>query len=117
MEHVRSTPRGRSRRGKLRGIGCAVFIEPSGGGASPKEEVAIQFGASGNARVYALAGPSGQGHETVFPEIVAEVLGMDARSISLRASDPHGPPLVGGGHHRLALDDVARRRDGVRRAR
>jgi len=86
-----------ARRGKLRGIGCAIFIEPSGGGASPREQAAIQFDASGNARIYVLAGPSGQGHETVFPEIVAEVLGMDARRISLRASDPHGPQLAGEG--------------------
>ncbi|HEX9685005.1 MAG TPA: xanthine dehydrogenase family protein molybdopterin-binding subunit [Burkholderiales bacterium] len=86
-----------ARRGRLRGIGCAIFIEPSGGGASPREQAAIRFDASGSARVYALAGPSGQGHETVFPEIVAAVLGMDARSISLRASDPLGPKLAGEG--------------------
>lgn len=86
-----------ARRGKLRGIGCAIFIEPSGGGASPREQAAIRFDASGKARVYALAGPSGQGHETVFPEIVAQVLGMDARNITLRASDPLGPALAGEG--------------------
>jgi carbon-monoxide dehydrogenase large subunit len=86
-----------ARRGKLRGIGCAIFIEPSGGGASPREQAAIRFDASGKARVYALAGPSGQGHETVFPEIVAQVLGMDARDITLRASDPLGPALAGEG--------------------
>lgn len=86
-----------ARRGKLRGIGCAIFIEPSGGGASPREQAAIRFDASGKARVYALAGPSGQGHETVFPEIVAQVLGMDAGSITLRASDPLGPALAGEG--------------------
>ncbi|MGB7543773.1 MAG: xanthine dehydrogenase family protein molybdopterin-binding subunit [Burkholderiales bacterium] len=85
------------RRGKLRGIGCAVFVEPSGAGGGPKEEVAIKFGDSGDALVYALAGPSGQGHETVFPEIVAEVLGMSAEKFTLRASDPDGPPLVGEG--------------------
>jgi len=85
------------RRGKLRGIGCAVFIEPSGGGSAPKEEVALRFGDSGNASIYTLAGPSGQGHETVFPDIVAEVLGMNPEKVVLRASDPHGPPLAGNG--------------------
>jgi carbon-monoxide dehydrogenase large subunit len=86
-----------ARRGKLRGIGCAIFIEPSGGGASPREQAAIRFDAAGNARVYALAGPSGQGHETVFPEIVAQALGMEPRQIALRASDPLGPRLAGEG--------------------
>src|SRR5262245_47858731 len=83
--------------GKLRGIACAMFIEPSGGGSAPKEEVALKFGDSGNAAIYTLAGPSGQGHETVFPDIVGEVLGLDPDSIVLRASDPQGPVLAGNG--------------------
>ena len=85
------------RRKKLRGIGCAMFVEPSGAGALPKEEAAIKFGASGNAELYVLAGPSGQGHETVFPEIVADIFGFSAEDIVLKASDPDGPALVGGG--------------------
>ena len=83
--------------GKLRGIACCMFIEPSGGGSAPKEEVALKFGDSGNASIYTLAGPSGQGHETIFPDILAEVLGMDAEKLTLRASDPDGPVLVGNG--------------------
>ena len=85
------------KNGKLRGIGCAVFCESSGSGASPQEQAAIKFGESGNASLYVLAGPSGQGHETVFPEIVAEILGVHASTIELRASDPSGPQLMGGG--------------------
>src|SRR5204862_504598 len=85
------------KRGRLRGIGCAVFIEPSRGGAITKEEAAIKFGASGDASLFALSGASGQGHETVFPEIVAEIFGIDPGNIVLRASDPAGPALSGGG--------------------
>src|SRR3989475_9750338 len=85
------------RRGKLRGIGCAVFVEPAGAGGAPKEEAMIKFGESGNALLYALAGPSGQGHETVYPEVVGDALGMDPERITLRASDPEGPSLVGEG--------------------
>jgi len=85
------------KRGKLRGIGCAMFVEPAGAGSSPKEEVEIRFGDSGNASIYAVAGPSGQGHETVYPEVAAEILGMDAEKIFLRASDPDGPALIGDG--------------------
>jgi carbon-monoxide dehydrogenase large subunit len=84
-------------RGKLRGIGCAVFCEPSGAGAAPKEEAEIKFGDSGNATLHVLAGPSGQGHETVLPEVIGEILGLDPKSIELRASDPAGPQLMGGG--------------------
>src|SRR6266481_2873506 len=85
------------RRGKMRGIGCAVFVEPAGAGGAPKEEAVIKFGESGNALLYVLAGPSGQGHETVYPEVVGETLGMDPEKITLRASDPDGPRLVGEG--------------------
>jgi carbon-monoxide dehydrogenase large subunit len=86
-----------SRKGKLRGIGCAVFCEPSGAGHAPKEEAVIKFGESGNATLYVNAGNSGQGHETVLPDIVGEILGLSSEQIDLKASDPHGPTLVGGG--------------------
>ena len=85
------------KRGMLRGIGCAVFVEPAGAGGAPKEEAMIKFGESGNALLYSMAGPSGQGHETVYPEVVGEALGMDPERITLRASDPEGPGLVGEG--------------------
>jgi len=85
------------KRGKLRGIGCSVFVEPAGAGGAPKEEAMIKFGESGSALLYVLAGPSGQGHETVYPEVVGEALGMDPERITLRASDPDGPKLIGEG--------------------
>jgi carbon-monoxide dehydrogenase large subunit len=84
-------------RGKLRGMGCAVFCEPSGAGAAPKEEAVIKFGESGNATLYVLAGASGQGHETVLPEVVGDILGFPPEKITLKASDPSGPSLIGGG--------------------
>ena len=85
------------KRGKLRGRSCCVFIEPAGGGGSPVEEVAIKFGESGNPILYTVSGPSGQGHETTYPEIVGRVLGLEAEDITLRFSDPDGPALRGDG--------------------
>jgi carbon-monoxide dehydrogenase large subunit len=84
-------------RGKLRGIACSVFVEPAGAGGSPKEEVDIRFGASGEASIYAVCGPSGQGHETVYPEVMAEIVGVDPQRITLKAGDPDGPPVMGDG--------------------
>jgi aerobic carbon-monoxide dehydrogenase large subunit len=83
------------RGGMLRGIGCAVFIEPSGGVG--QEEIAIRFDADGGLDLFTLSGASGQGHETVFPELVADILGVAADTVRLRASDPDAPPLVGTG--------------------
>jgi carbon-monoxide dehydrogenase large subunit len=85
------------RRGRLRGIGLAMFVEPSGGGAAPQEQAAIKFGESGEASLYVLSGPSGQGHETMFAQIVAQVFGIDERNLTVKASDPLGPSLMGGG--------------------
>jgi carbon-monoxide dehydrogenase large subunit len=85
------------KRGRLRGIGCACFIEPAGAGAVPKEQVAIVFGRSGEAVIHAVAGPSGQGHETVLPDIVGGILGMDPERITLRTDDPAAPALIGAG--------------------
>ena len=82
-------------RGRLRGIGCATFIEPSGGAG--QEEIAIRFDAEGGAQLFTLAGPSGQGHETVFPALVADMLGMRADKVTLRYGDPQAPALVGTG--------------------
>src|SRR2546429_637843 len=85
------------KRGKLRGIGCGVFIEPAGAGGAPKEEAMIKFGEAGGALLYVLAGPSGQGDGPGYPGGVGEALGLDPESIPLRGGDPDGPRLVGEG--------------------
>jgi carbon-monoxide dehydrogenase large subunit len=85
------------KQGKLRGIACSLFVEPAGAGGSPKEEVDIRFGASGEASIYAMCGPSGQGHETVYPEVMAQIVGVDPERITLKAGDPDGPPVMGDG--------------------
>ena len=83
-------------RGKLRGIGCAVFVEPAGG-VVPKDEIAITFEPDGGITIHTVVQSSGQGHETVFPEIVARILQLDPAQITLSAGDPEGPALAGGG--------------------
>ena len=83
------------KHGKLRGIGLALFLEPSGG--MGKEQVEIRVGSDGRLAMYSLAGPSGQGHETVFPTLVADILGFPADRIELRYNDVDAPRLVGVG--------------------
>ncbi|OGA02084.1 MAG: hypothetical protein A3H35_06210 [Betaproteobacteria bacterium RIFCSPLOWO2_02_FULL_62_17] len=94
-----------AKRGKLRGLGAAVFVEPSGGGGLPKDQVAVLFAkdgknagdaSTGDIQLYMASGASGQGHETIFPEMVGKWLGIDANNIVLRAGDPDGPELIGG---------------------
>jgi aerobic carbon-monoxide dehydrogenase large subunit len=83
------------RRGKLRGIGLALFLEPSGGVGKEQAEIRIQ--SDGRVALYSNAGPSGQGHETVFPQIVADVLGISAEKIDLRYNAVEAPKLAGTG--------------------
>lgn len=84
-----------SRAGKLRGIGCATFLEPSGGAG--QEEIKISVGSDGRLQLFANVGPSGQGHETVFPKLVASILGISADRIDLRYNDNASPRMAGTG--------------------
>lgn len=74
-------------RGRLRGIGLAMAIEPSGGGQGGKEEVSIRFNPDRTVAIYSLTQSNGQGHETTFPMLVGELLGISAAKIGLHASD------------------------------
>jgi len=85
-----------ARAGKLRGIGIATYLEAGGGGSAPKDQVAVEFDAGGGMTLFAVTQSSGQGHETVFPQIVAETLGIDAAHIRFYPRPPHAD-LMGSG--------------------
>ncbi|MBI3045693.1 MAG: xanthine dehydrogenase family protein molybdopterin-binding subunit [Betaproteobacteria bacterium] len=92
-------PRRRSaakRAGKLRGIGIATYLEAGGGGAAPKDQVAVEFDTNGDMTLFAVTHSSGQGHETVFPQIVAGALGIDPAHIRFHPRPP-AAELVGNG--------------------
>ncbi|MGQ0749040.1 MAG: xanthine dehydrogenase family protein molybdopterin-binding subunit [Betaproteobacteria bacterium] len=85
-----------ARAGKLRGIGIATYLEAGGGGAAPKDEVAAEFDAQGGMTLYAVTQSSGQGHETIYPQIVAAELGVDVSGIRFHPRPP-AADLVGNG--------------------
>jgi carbon-monoxide dehydrogenase large subunit len=67
------------RRGKLRGLGIVNAIERA---AAPGLEYAeIRFNPSGTAMVLMGSKNQGQGHETIFKQIVHEKLGLDPRDV------------------------------------
>ena len=84
------------RKRKLRGIGIATYLEAGGGGAAPKDQVAVEFDRNGRMMLFAVTQSSGQGHETVFPEIVAGELGIDVEDVRFSPSAPTAD-LVGNG--------------------
>jgi len=88
--------RAAERKGKLRGIGIATYLEAGGGGAAPKDQVEVRFDQKGDMTLFAVTQSSGQGHETVFPEIVARELGIDTTHIRFEPV-PQAPELIGSG--------------------
>jgi carbon-monoxide dehydrogenase large subunit len=76
------------RAGKLRGIGIATYLEAGGAGAVPKDQVAVEFDRSGEMTLYAITQSSGQGHETIFPQIVAAALGIDPKHARFHPRPP-----------------------------
>jgi len=82
-------------RGRLRGVGFAYHIKGTGG--SPTENVELRFEPDGTLSLITGTQTIGQGHETTFPQIVADRLGLPNPVIHLRQGDTDLIPL-GGGH-------------------
>ncbi len=73
------------RRGRIRGIGLASYIEACSGGGP--EEATIEIDAGGRARVLIGTQSNGQGHETAYRQIVAERLGLSFDQIDIVQGD------------------------------
>jgi aerobic carbon-monoxide dehydrogenase large subunit len=82
-------------QGQLRGLGFAYHIKGTGG--SPSENVDIRFEADGSVALITGTQTIGQGHETTFPQILADRLGVPNELIRLVQGDTDLIPL-GGGH-------------------
>jgi len=72
-------------RGKLRGRGMSTYIEATGAGFAPQDQVEVRWSARG-VTLYAPTHNHGQGHETVFAQIVAGELGIPMEKIGLRTA-------------------------------
>jgi len=92
------------KRGKLRGRGMATYIEATGAGFAPQDQVEMRWEHDGRLTLYAPTHNHGQGHETVFAQLVSGVLGVPAEKIGLRtaAADFHLVGNATGGSRSLA---------------
>ncbi len=68
------------KRGKLRGLGIVNAIEQAAGPAQP-EYAEIRFNPSGTAALLMGTKAQGQGHETMFKQILNERLGIDPNEV------------------------------------
>jgi carbon-monoxide dehydrogenase large subunit len=72
-------------RGRLRGLGIAAFLETSRG--APGERAEIRFEVDGRVALLLGTQSNGQGHETSFPQIAADLLGLPIEAFRFVQAD------------------------------
>jgi carbon-monoxide dehydrogenase large subunit len=87
--------RGSRARGKLRGLGYACFLETARG--QPNEVAELKVGEDGRIVVSVGTHSNGQGHETTYAQIAADVLGLPLEGFAFRQGDTDDLER-GGGH-------------------
>ncbi|MGE4611682.1 MAG: xanthine dehydrogenase family protein molybdopterin-binding subunit [Paracoccaceae bacterium] len=91
-------------RGLLRGLGINTYVEACGLAPSNLagilgarvglyESATVRVNATGNISIMTGSHSHGQGHETVFPQIVADMLGMSADDIDIVHGDTSKIPF------------------------
>lgn len=78
-------------RGYLRGIGVAAFIEAAGGRA-PTEDMRVRAELDGTVTIFSGSHAHGQGHDTVFSQLVNEFIGVDPDQVRLVQGDTDVTP-------------------------
>jgi aerobic carbon-monoxide dehydrogenase large subunit len=97
------------RRGRLRGRGLSAYIEATGAGFAPVDQVELRFAADGTLTLLAPTHNHGQGHETTYAQVVSSVLGVPMERIRLSTGDPNEFFLgnaTGGSRSLLAVGSV-----------
>ncbi len=100
--------------GKLRGLGLSTWIEACGIAPSNLvgvlgarvglyDAATVRVNATGNISVLVGAHSHGQGHETVFPQIVSDMLGVPASSIEIVHGDTSKIPFGMGSYGSRSL--------------
>ena len=103
-----------AKNGKLRGFGIGQYIELSG---QMNERMGLRVEADGSVVVYAGTFSHGQGHETVWPQVISDWLGVPFERIRVvqgdtdRVASGRGTfgarsMVCGGGALRIAADEV-----------
>jgi carbon-monoxide dehydrogenase large subunit len=77
------------KRGRLRGRGISTYIEMTApGGFAPYDQVVVNWEKDGTVTLHTASHNHGQGHETIFAQISAGVLGIPMEKIRLKTSEP-----------------------------
>ena len=105
-------------QGRLRGIGLCCFLEVAGG--ILEEPVDLRFHADGTVSLHMGAQAIGQGHQSTYPALIAQRLGIPASQVRLVTGDSDQTPglvatvasrstMMVGSAAALACDEAIRR--------
>ena len=84
--------------GLLRGLGVVTYIENAGGALSDYAEVEVCGDNNRDIIVHVGTQDFGMGHETVYAQVIAEVLGVPHTSIKVIDGDTDRIPMGAGAH-------------------
>jgi carbon-monoxide dehydrogenase large subunit len=115
-EQERRRAGGSSEGGKLLGIGLACYVEICG--FDPSEAGAVMVDAEGKVTVLTGTSPHGQGHQTAWAQVAAEILQVPLEDITVKHGDtavvPRGFGTYGSRSAALGGNAVARNTTTVR---
>jgi carbon-monoxide dehydrogenase large subunit len=84
------------KRGRLLGLGISNYVESSIG--SPRERAEITVKPTGTVDLVIGTQPSGQGHETSFAQVAADLLGLPVETVNIVLGDTDIVSVGGGSH-------------------
>jgi aerobic carbon-monoxide dehydrogenase large subunit len=93
------------RRGKLAGLGLANYVESSIG--APHEQARIKVRPEGRVDVVIGTQPTGQGHETSFAQVIADLLRVPVESVKIILGDTDVVKVGGGTHSGRSMRHAA----------
>ena len=75
-----------AREGKLRGIGISYYVERTAAGMSDYARIAVDP-EEGTVHVWTGQQTNGQGHETVWTQLICQRLGLDSEKVKIHLGD------------------------------
>ena len=93
------------KRGKLLGLGLANYVESSIG--APNEQARIKVQPEGRVDVVIGTQPTGQGHETSFAQVVADLLAVPVETVKIILGDTDIVKVGGGSHSGRSMRHAA----------
>ena len=93
------------KRGRLLGFGLSNYVESSIG--FPKERTDVTVKPEGRVNLVIGTQPSGQGHETSFAQVAADLLGVPVETVDIVIGDTDIVSMGGGSHSGRSMRHAA----------